>query len=599
MHCPSCNTYFENGRFCPNCGTPLVEDSTAKGILGDANAISGGVHLSDSHNVSSVDQRVISTSNTYNITHERQKTQVEIFQERKIQFMEICKQVYNDGILEDQEKVLLERKRIELELDESTAKQLIESARKSANSRMAVLSVKDAMTMKIIKQLILTNDVCKIKAQLPRLEALASVYQVDEVLYCYNLLLAALYPDRLIRLYEEQPTDEYWQTFWVCIAYLKEGNLSKSEMASARLNLYGQYSENNDLLLQAVSVNHDFGPDSVKEVLSILDESSCSPELKYFLYALYLAIDPEKALEVKVNQSECAFYLENIISLESPQAKAEREAKEKAEAEAKARAEAEAAERSKTEHEEILRKQIVYHLKITAVNNQMLAMMTARASLGWSSSDSRSHFQQLPFTVTSSENKQEIDNLKEKLTKGGMSVFVQAFNGLGEEVNPDVDCGIILEGSFGNKNAQMTEEKDPKRINAENEAEAILKQRRILQSLHGWSYSLELEVEGFIETGQRPQNSHQLNVAVIENQLHNLEEGKIEGFQLLPPDSSEIIRLTYDFLTSFQILYISRDKNICCYMNFTKKEAKDILYNHFLIGKLPDFEEWYTIDDED
>ena len=66
MHCPICNAHFDKGTFCPDCGERLVEDVVAgaggMGLkLGDANAISGGVHLSDSHNVSNVDQRVINT----------------------------------------------------------------------------------------------------------------------------------------------------------------------------------------------------------------------------------------------------------------------------------------------------------------------------------------------------------------------------------------------------------------------------------------------------------------------------------------------------------------------------------------------------------
>ena len=446
-HCPICNAQYENGKFCLDCGELLVEDAPASeaGIslnLGDANAISGGIHMNDSHNVSNVDQRVINTSTVSNVTNnitqlERQKTETEILQERKIQFMEVCKQVYADGILEEHEKALLEMKRIELNLDQSTAAQLIETARRSMNSRMTALTVKDSVTMKLINKLVLENKAEQVKAQIPRLEAMARMYQVDEVLFNYNMLLAALNPDKLIQQYESQPTDEYWQTFWVCLAYLKKSDMEKFEEASLRLNLYPNYSENNDLILQTISISHDFGADSdtVKEVMSILDESMCSPELKTVIHALYLVADPEKAKEVGADRKSCAFLMENIISLESPEARAERLAKEKAEAEAKARAEAEAAARAKAEQEAVLRKQITYSVIINRVDNQMLAMMTARGVLGWSSADSRTNLAQLPFLAKQTDNQAEAKALAEKLAKGGMTVSFEAVNGMGEKVD--------------------------------------------------------------------------------------------------------------------------------------------------------------------
>ena len=135
MYCKNCKKEFP-GKFCPECGGKLIEKPAQDDFglnLSDNAAIVGGLNLTrnESHNTTSYDQRVI----TNNIV-ERQKTEVELRNERNILFMECCKQVFHDGLLNEEEKRILVTERIRLGIDETEAARLIEMARKSSGSRM-------------------------------------------------------------------------------------------------------------------------------------------------------------------------------------------------------------------------------------------------------------------------------------------------------------------------------------------------------------------------------------------------------------------------------------------------------------------------------
>ena len=97
MYCPKCNQE-QDGKFCPECGTPLIEKPASQGgfnlNLGDANAISGGVNLSDSHNVTNVDN---SQDYSTNIHIEATKSAEQLAQENEERFIQVAQQRLSDG----------------------------------------------------------------------------------------------------------------------------------------------------------------------------------------------------------------------------------------------------------------------------------------------------------------------------------------------------------------------------------------------------------------------------------------------------------------------------------------------------------------------
>ena len=305
MYCPNCNKEFD-GKFCPECGTKLVEKNPAgTGVsinLGDANAISGGV--------------VVNNSTTY--LYERDKTQKEVEQENRIIFMNLCNAVFEDGIFDEEEVLKVESERQRLGIDKKAADKIIDLARRSAQTLKKELSPMDAVFLKTVTRFVQSNDVSHLKMLVPKLEALSGLYKVDGLRYTLNLVLSGLFPEKLIRSYEDESGDSYWQTFWATAAYLKKGEVGKAEKAMSKLNLYKDYPESNVALLSAFISSFEYGNEVAKDYLSVIEEEPCSPELEPFYEALVLEIDPETAAFKGVLSDKTEFFMTNLIRIANP-----------------------------------------------------------------------------------------------------------------------------------------------------------------------------------------------------------------------------------------------------------------------------------------
>ena len=423
MYCPNCKKEFSS-KFCPECGTKLVELPAEKDIslcISDDAAIVGGVSVthSDSHNTTSYDQRTI-----YNLANNISKSAEELKLERTQQFMECCKQSIRDGILSAEERKFLDGERIRLGIDEDVADRLIEKVRMMSNSRLTTLGLRDKMTLDKIEQYIENNNVEMLSRQKTRLLALVKNYKVEEILYMNYMLLAALSPDELILEYESNIVDEYWQTYWSAVAYLKQGHSAKADETIVKLDFYSEYSEYNTILLSVLSSYTDNGVEDALSYIDVLSPEHCSSQLQPFIRALFLVVSPKQAKELGADKQKCQFYIDNIINVGgAARRKAEEEARRKAEEAARRKAEDDARrkaeEAARRKAEEAARHQAEGLLIACVKNDGSLHYFTAGE---WEANSAKSSYNKLGVLLCAN-GREFIIAAKDCVTPQGIDKF--------------------------------------------------------------------------------------------------------------------------------------------------------------------------------
>lgn len=335
MYCPNCKKEYD-GRFCPECGRPLIELPDCQGNfnlnLGDANAISGGIHLADSHNIHNEDKSVHNiTNNTSTITNitqvSAQKTELELLQEHKVLFLNACKRAYEDNVLEPSEAIELEELRIKIGLDRATADGILKSVKELSdrNTRKSDLNQIAKTKLRILTDNLQKNDVTALMNQIDSLEPLVRRFDHDELSRKYYLVLAALNPQKCIEEKERTQTDSYWETFWCYLAYIKAGCLGEAEDTLANLDHFSRYPEDNMTILAAAGALMMGHTEEAKEYLDATT-GEYTPALQRFVDSLNLLLTPAMAKETGADENHCAFYLINFFGQKNPRAKAEEEA---------------------------------------------------------------------------------------------------------------------------------------------------------------------------------------------------------------------------------------------------------------------------------
>ena len=383
--CPKCNKEwpdeFMTCPLCPNGITLTPKPQQPAGFslnLGDANAISGGVNMSDNHSVSNntvntttsnVDSHNVITNNITQV--EREKTPEELKHEKELAFREECLKVYSNGIMTSEGKRKLDDLRYRLGLDENSANKILSDVAKRSERKSSSLSPVHQITYNNIKTAIIANRLDMVNRLMPQMKVMAQRYSSEEVQFTYYMLQAVLHPKECVEEFERDYVDKYWQTFWSSIAYRRLGNMEKSELLFADVGdkWTDTIPQENTFILATVNALIDKAIDYAKSLFDNISGEQ-SPYLTNLTTCLYTLLygDTLSSENLKEMQKDGMFYANNLFAeinafnSEQKRLQAEADAKRIAE-EKKRKAEAEQLAEEKKKQEEAEAKRIAEEKK--------------------------------------------------------------------------------------------------------------------------------------------------------------------------------------------------------------------------------------------
>ena len=327
--CPKCNKEWpDEFMACPLDGTTLIpKPQQPAGFnlnLGDANAISGGVNMSDNHSVSNntvntttsnVDSHNVITNNITQV--EREKTPEELKHEKELAFREECLKVYSNGIMTSDGKRKLDDLRYRLGLDENSANKILSDVAKRSERKSSSLSPVHQITYNNIKTAIIANRLDLVDRLMAQLKAMVQRYSAEEIQFTYYMLQAVLHPKECTEEYESHYEDKYWQTFWSSIAYRRLGNIEKSELLVADVGdkWTDTIPQENVFVLASVNALIDNDIDTAKSLFDNISGEH-SPYLSNLATCLYTLLygDMLSSEELKQMKKDGVFYASNLFA---------------------------------------------------------------------------------------------------------------------------------------------------------------------------------------------------------------------------------------------------------------------------------------------
>lgn len=323
-NCPECNNLWTDEYLCcPKCGVDLVSDGENLNIrMGNANAISGGVHSSDDHSKKDSDNVVNSNNKTHTNSHnttnnttiyEAEKSASEKLEENRLKYRLECKKLFRDGLISNDGKQQLRELQDYLNLADELVSPIQEDVRQQSKTRKAQLSPTGLNDIRQTKSIIEQNTAPALQRQLVKLESWMQEYDDNTLKLMYYQMSSMLEPVRYTNRYEDSVKDEYWEAFWAYIAYLLQNREKQANEALASLGRWHAYypEQNDTILLLAGRLMHNESIEDIQQVRNQLT-AHFTPDLQLLLDAIDELLQMDWAKESIVIRPAHSFYV-NIL----------------------------------------------------------------------------------------------------------------------------------------------------------------------------------------------------------------------------------------------------------------------------------------------
>ena len=313
--CPNCNKEWPDEYLaCPFDGTDLIpKPQQPAGFnlnLGDANAISGGLNINQSKNITSHDVH-------YHTVQERNKSEKELLQDRQNQYHDTVAKLLKGGVITVEARAQLDKLKFNLGLDDSIAAN-IEATVKN-EQKIQARAGNDGLS--VIGKMALKSAVAAVEENSPQVQScivkLAPVCKTtmnEQVHFYYSMLLAASDPQRCVEAYEKRTIDSYWLSYWASVAYRKLGNEMEAEgILTEMTGLWQERPEINVVINACLGIwlscsgNLAECQETIIEYLTQTEEVP-SDELNDLFHALLHAVGVEEE-----DNARFAFYNEHFL----------------------------------------------------------------------------------------------------------------------------------------------------------------------------------------------------------------------------------------------------------------------------------------------
>lgn len=394
MYCPNCKKEL-SGKFCPECGTPLVEKPIQKGNpfvnLGDANAINGNLNVT-------------------NIVAERNKSKEELVLENENKFRQQCRVYLTDGRISGEERSALDKLGADLGIKPARQQQILKDEIETSKTKKSTLDGSSSIILEHFIHRMETYDVEGMLNLYYRMQNIVNGIDDEQAKFYYYLLTSIIRPTESIRLYEKHKDDNYWLTFWAVLAYKMKGKIEQMDAAKNYLSNWSEYDEENALVLDMATSVLDSDWDAAEAFYEALEEKYSS-ELKIFVSALVSLIHANPDFEkIQFEQNQLiyidGFFYKPVCRLPFGILKPDGTLDKN-----------------------------TYVLSITKYESEFAAMMLLRATLGCGSTRSREMMSNLPCRILRSGQVEDVINLLKTAKEYGVSMSVDAISCDGKKIS--------------------------------------------------------------------------------------------------------------------------------------------------------------------